>query len=317
MDPISLGGGLVSLIGGIFGGASEAEAAGLSREQLNRILGIKEPTIEEQKLALEKYQRGEKLTPAEMSAAGVGDSAFEDISTDPRLKAAQLDALAGLQGVSDAGGMTLTDNANLQKLLGEAATADKGRRDAITQNMAERGMGGTGMELAAKLQAAQDASMQQNQAATDTAANAQARALQALQQSGDMAGAIRGQDFNQDAAKAAARDEIARFNAENRQQSNLVNTQNMMDTNRFNTERGNDVMDANTELSNQEQTYNKGLYQNQFNNALAKQELASNASKEAASGISKVGSQISGAAGTIGQGIMQYGAPGKKKKETA
>jgi len=316
MDPYALGiGALVSLIGGVADSSEKNKALGLQTDARKKLQDIKEPTIEEQQLALEKLQRGEKLTPVELQAVQMGSSAMEDISTDPRLKQAQLDALTSLQGISDSGGLQLTDRANLEKLLGQAATSDKGRRDAVTQNMQERGMGGSGLELAAKLASAQDASMQQNQAATNTAAQAQQNALQALQQGGALAGDIRGQDFNQEAAKAQAMDEISRFNAANQQQANTINAGYGMQANQYNTDRGNQVLDQNTNIANQQQTYNKGLYQQQFDNSLAKQNAVANATKEEAGQVNKIGSQISQGLGTVGQGIMQYGAPKRKKDE--
>lgn len=306
-------GGLTSLLGGIFGMSAADKARQLAAQQAAKIDAIHDPTINEQQLALEKLQRGESLTPAEMESVQVNGSAFSDISTDPRLKQSQLDALSSLQGISNSGGMQLQDQANLQKLMGQAASSDKGRRDAIMQNMQERGMGGSGNELAAKLASAQDASMQQNQAATDTAATAQQRALQAIMQGGQLAGDIRGQDLSQEQAKAQALDAINKFNASNSQQANQVNNQNQMQANEYNANRGNQVLDQNVSIGNQEQTYNKGLYQNQFNNSLQKANAAANATKEQTSQLNNMGNAISSGLGTVGQGIMQYGAPEKKK----
>lgn len=316
MDPLSLvGGGLSSLLGGIFGISQADQARQLQEQQRNSILGIKVPTIEEQQLLLERLQRGESLTPAEMQAAQVDRSAFEDISSDPRLKQSQMDALSALQGISNSGGLQLQDQANLQKLLGQAATDDKGRRDAIQQQMAERGMAGGGLELAQKLASTQDASTRQNQAATDTAAQAQQNALQALMQGGQLGGQIRGQDFDQQARAAQARDAIAQFNAQNSQQANMRNADNRQAANMYNTDRANQVLDANTGISNQQQTFNKGLYQNQFNNQLQKQNAAANATKEQAAQLNNIGNAVSSGLGTVGQGIMQYGTSKKKREE--
>lgn len=315
MDPLSIvGGGLSSLLGGIFGSSQADKARQLQEQQAQAIQGIKIPTLEEQQLLLERLQRGESLTPAEMQAAQIDRSAFEDISSDPRLKQSQMDALSSLQGISNSGGLMLGDQANLQKLLGQASTDDKGRRDAIQQQMQERGMAGSGLELAQKLSSAQDASTRQNQAATDTAAQAQQNALQALMQGGQLGGQIRGQDFDQQARAAQARDSIAQFNAQNSQQANLQNTQNRQAANEYNTGRANQVLDQNTGISNQQQTINKGLIQSQFNNQLAKQKEAANATKEQASQTNNVGNYVAESLGTIGQGFGQYATPQKKKK---
>ena len=57
----------------------------------------------------------------------------------------------------------------------------------------------------------------------DIAANAQKRSLEAIMNSGNMGGAIRGQDYSEAAAKAAAADKINQFNAQNRMQAGMYN----------------------------------------------------------------------------------------------
>lgn len=143
----------------------------------------------------------------------LGPSAMENVSSDPRLREAQMAALGSLAEIADNGGLTLADRANLEKIRGQTATADRGRREAILQNMKSRGMGGSGMELLAQLDSSQAAGDQEAQASLDIAGQAQQRALEAMMQRGNMAGSIRGQDFDQDARIAAARDAANQFNA--------------------------------------------------------------------------------------------------------
>ena len=153
----------------------------------------------------------------------VDGTAFDGISTDPRLKEQQLAALASLSDIGK-NGMTVQDRANMAKMQAEVGQADRGRREAIQQNMAARGMGGSGMALLAQMQNAQSATDRSAQQGLDIQGMSQARALQALQQSGVLAGNIRGQDFSEQARVAEAKDAVNKFNAQQQQQGSQYNT---------------------------------------------------------------------------------------------
>jgi hypothetical protein len=160
----------------------------------------------------------EKLVFDPVTMEMVPDSEMKKISIDPRLREAQLGALNSLKDVSDSGGMTLRDKANLSRMQSDVAAADRGRRGAIMQNMAARGAGGSGMELVAQMQNAQAATDREAQAGLDIAAQAQERALQAIMQQGQLGGSIRGQDFGEQSQVANAQDAINRFNTGNTNQ---------------------------------------------------------------------------------------------------
>lgn len=206
----------------------------------------------------------------------MGDTAFNDVAVDPRLKEAQLAALGSLQELGK-GGLSLSDKATLNRIGNDSAQADKSRRDAIINNMNARGMGGSGMELLATLQSNQAATDRQSQMGMDVAGQAQDRALQALMQGGTLAGNIRGQDYSEQAAKAQAKDAIAKFNAANTLQNNQFNAgqtnntnqfnaSNQLDTNKFNTNTALDVAKTNMAAKN-----TAGMYNNQ-----GRQDVANN-----------------------------------------
>jgi len=165
----------------------------------------------------------ERVDPRLASVALQERSNMFNISTDPRLRAAQLDALGALGGIAERGGLTLTDEANLARLQSQVAQADRGRREAILQNMQMRGQGGSGLELLAQMQSAQDATTGAADASRDIAAAAQDRALQAILQQGALGGQIRGQEFGEQADIAKAQDIINAFNAGNLTQGNQFN----------------------------------------------------------------------------------------------
>ena len=197
----------------------------------------------------------------------VDNSAMEGVSTDPRLKQAQLAALASMQEIGTSGGLTAADKAQLSRVQGDVAQADRGRREAILQRMSARGMGGSGMELLAQLQSSQGATDRASQAGLDISGMAQQRALQALNQAGGMAGGIRGQDFGEQSQIAAAQDAISKFNAANTQQSNQFNAGVLNNTGQFNAGLGLDAAKFNRSAGDSMSMFNTGQTNNmgQFN----------------------------------------------------
>lgn len=161
---------------------------------------------------------------SDTDAVTVDGSEFENIQGDPRLRDDQMASLGALQELANNGGMNSQDQANLARIQSQAGQADRGRREAILQNSAQRGMGGSGMELLAQLDSSQAATDRQSQEGLDVAGMAQDRALQAMMQGGSLAGNIRGQDYSEDSQRAAAMDAISKFNAGTINSNNQYNT---------------------------------------------------------------------------------------------
>jgi hypothetical protein len=165
----------------------------------------------------------ENVDPRLADTALVDGTSFDDIEADPRLRDAQMGSLSALDDIISGGGMTARERADLERVKSDVAASDRGRRDAILQNAAARGMSGSGMELLAQLQSSQAATDRAAQSGLEIEAQAQDRALAALMNKGAMAGDIRGQDFGEASKAAAARDAIAQFNAGSTNQTNLAN----------------------------------------------------------------------------------------------
>lgn len=180
----------------------------------------------------------------------VGRSAFNDISVDPRLRDQQTASLEALEEIANSGGHTAADVAVLNRIQSDVAAADRGRRDAIKQGMAQRGMGGSGMELLSLLDSSQAATDRASQAGLDIAGQAQERALNAMLSGGQLAGSIRGQDFGEQAQVAQANDAIDRFNAANANNMSQFNASTWNDAQQFNT--GNDLK---TQMYNRDMNY--------------------------------------------------------------
>lgn len=242
--------------------------SGSSPEVKDYYRGISTPNVSEMELQLQHLVEQGVLTPEDIQAIDLESSDMNNISTDPRFKQNQMDALLGLQEISDAGGMTDSDLANLNRIKTEEDTAARGKRDAIIQNANARGVGGSGLELMDQLMNEQEAATRKSQRDLDVTGMAQKRALEALIQGGQLSGQMQNQDFNQQAQIAGANDAISKFNAQNQQSimANNVNARNeAAATNLANKQ---NVYNANVGLNNQQQQYNKQLLQQNYENKL-------------------------------------------------
>jgi hypothetical protein len=214
MDPITLSillGGGTQALSGILG---ELASAGDKREQM-RLL--------EQTLA--EY---EGLTPPELEqlkAEQLGPSAYEGIQSDPRAKEAQYAALAQLQQLARSGGLNFEDRANLSRANAEGARQASAGRAGIAADMAARGQYGGGQQLAMQLSNQQAAANRGAQTGLETAAMAQRRGLDSILEGGRLGGQLRGQDYDEKARAAHAKDLVSRYNADSRSGAARYNAQ--------------------------------------------------------------------------------------------
>jgi hypothetical protein len=257
--------------------------------------------------------------PSRADTYTVDGTAFDGVSTDPRLKEQQLAALASLTELGK-DGMTAQDRANMAKMQAEVNQADRGRREAIQQNMAARGMGGSGMALLAQMQNAQSSTDRAAQQGMDIQGMAQARALQALQQSGSLAGNIRGQDFSEQARVAEAKDAVQRFNAQQQQQGSQYNTSAQNAAAQYNTGAKNEagmfnargrqaVASGNVDANNKAQYTNRVTLPGQrFDDTTKKMTGISNANSALASNSERAGDRNAIMWGQVGQGLMGAGS---------
>ncbi len=184
----SLGYAVGSGLGELIGGGAAARAR---RRALEELRGVKEEA---------------------------GPSAYENIRSlsDPTLRLAQMGALRQLQETGGAGGLDLGSRVALNQAAADTARRERGSREAILQQMAMRGAGGSGASLAAQLANQQGAAERNAMSGEQAAADARARALAATAQSGELAGGIRGQDWGEASQRAGALDALSRFNASQR-----------------------------------------------------------------------------------------------------
>ena len=182
----------------------------------------------------------EELSPEQLSY--LSESELAQIVTDPRYKDAQLAALRALEERSTKG-LTAEDEADMYKLQRNVSTQNRGRMGAIQNNMAVRGMSGSGMDALMQMQANQDATDREALAAMEKAGQIQSNKLSATQQLGQMGTQLRNQDFTEQSAKAQAQDAINRFNTSTRNSVLTGNNQTRNQGTTQNWNRGNEVND--------------------------------------------------------------------------
>lgn len=301
-------GGLTDILFGS-GGSNDSGAAKLFDQ-------LKVPTIEEQKLILQKYVEAGQLSPEQAEAALVEANAYDGMEQDTVGKQAQLSALQQLQEIGNEGGLTATDKAKLQAIRNEEQTASRGAREAILQNAQARGAGGSGLELMAQLKNQQEAASRESSRDLNVAAMAQERALQALQAAGNQGSQLNQQQFGQQKAIADSRNEIAKFNAANTQQVGLANTQANNQAQAANLQNKQNVSNANVDTSNKQQQYNKGLSQQNFQNQMAVTQGKANAlTQQAQADAQKKAADMSFMGTLAGAGATTFAASDERVKK--
>jgi hypothetical protein len=264
---------MASTVGGLVGmqeGQKGAHKAARSYQQaISQFENIGIPDIASQELALlmPEYQ-GDYMSQQE-AALGLGPSAMEGVSSDPRLQEAQMASLEKLSQMGESGLLPGEEAALRQSRRGAAGEA-QAKNQQIMDDMARRGMGGSGAELAARLQASQSGADRMSQENDRVMQMAQERALGAIGQSANLAGQIRGQQFGEKSDVAKAKDYINQFNTQNQQSVQQRNVATTNAANMRNLTEKQRLGEAATANKNQQQVHNKGLVQQEFNNKMQK-----------------------------------------------
>jgi len=203
-------GSLLGPVGGLVGGGIGSLIGGLTSDvpDYQSIYGgVHVPTVEE-------------LT----KAGSINGTAYNQIQEDPATRQAQMAALNQIIGMGSQGGMDMQSRVAQQQALDSSNQAATSARKSALDNMAMRGQRSGGAALAAQLSGQQQEAMSNARAGAQFAGDARTRALQALSSGGQMAGQVRGQDWSNASDRAAARDRISQFNAQNARSAYDQNT---------------------------------------------------------------------------------------------
>lgn len=294
-----------SALGGIGNAAANMSAAdraaALQDKGVQEWLKVHLPNPEEQKLAMERFVQVGEVNPKLEQAIQQNPSEFQKITTSVANRNAQNRALKELEDIGYQGGLRLQDKAALQEAMMEGQVKDRANREAIAADMARRGQGGSGFEFASQLAAQQSGADRDASNSLKVAAQAQDRALQSIMGAGDLATKYRGQDYEEQAKRAAAQDAINRFNTANMQdvqQRNIGSQNRAAEMNLAEKQR---LADANTNMANQEQKYNKELLQQQFDNQAKVAAGKSGQYAQQAQGAIQQGQQLGNVFSNIGQ----------------
>ena len=250
------GGGAIA--GGLMGYLTRPDlsaSTGSAKLQALTALINRPPEIPEVEFA--KYSTPEALsylgnfTPEELQATGLPAGVINQA-----MRQKQLQAIGGVEELSQTG-LSAIDRAALTEIQNQIATQERGQRESILQNMAQRGLSGSGQELAAQLQASQAASQQASTQGMQQAAQAQRARVDALTNLSNMATGIESTDFQRQAQKAQAQDVINQFNTQNRNVAGLRNLQTQQDLATMNAQERNRIAQANIDLENQQRLQNK------------------------------------------------------------
>jgi len=289
-----------SLFGGGSAGKGEMkESNRIMRENVERIQRLDVPTIEEQRILLQNPELIDML-----EAEQLGSSRMEDIQFDPRLMAAQRASLEDISGIAEAGGLDAQSRLNLEEGLRRAANLGTAQMATGSAQLEAEGRGDSGARYAMMASAAQNAANQAQQAGLQTAAQADAARRAAIMDRANLASTMSQQDMGLKTGKASAADRIAEFNAQQRTGANAANFN-------YQANRANQIA-AN---ANQQEIYNQGLRQQQFQNQFQKAggvnqasgSLAGNLQAQAAAAQQAQQAQtgaILNLAGTVGGAVL-------------
>lgn len=293
-----------SLIGSAAASGDQDKSQQALQDALNNLKGINTPSIEEQELALQQEQSAGKINPNLEQAVQQQGTGLANVSVNPQLRAAQMQALQSLQQQGQTG-LTPQDKLALTQITQQNNQQANSANQAVLQNAAARGMGGSGASLAAQLANNQNsANNQQNQSLQVGAQGAQA-ALNATAQAGQLGSQMENNQYGEASNAARAQDVINQFNTANKQGVNAQNTLAQNQAQAYNLQNAQNIANTNTGIANQQQVANKGLYQQQYNNQLNQAQAEAGAENNLSGyyGNQAAGTRQEGAA--IGNGIQQ------------
>ncbi len=275
MSYVAAGMGVASLASGVIGSQAaqgqEQQAQGAQQQAVQQWLALNVPNPQQQQIELQNYAVTGQLSPQLEGAFQQSQTGLNGMQFNQGGQQAQMAALSQMQGLAQNGGLDAQAQQQTQQAINETNANAQGQIGAIVNNAAARGMGqGGGAMLAGELQAAQGGANSAAQVGQSAAANAQMRALQAMQGSGYLGGQLNAQDYGQAAAAAQAQDAINRFNTQNAQGIANANVTNANAAQAANLANSQSVANANTGVANQQEVYNQGLIQQNFQNQATK-----------------------------------------------
>ena len=299
------------IIGGIMANraaAKDRKAAQAAIEAgLAELNAIGMPPDLSARVIFEQFAQQGLMTPELEQDIQLGASAVSNITEDASLRETQMGALNMLKSRMNTG-LSPVERADLNQMRQATQRDAQGKIDQIQQQMAARGQGGSGSELAASLMASQGAAERQSGESDRLMAMAAQNALNAIAQGANVAGGIRDQDYSRKLNEAEAMDMISRFNAENAtgtQQRNISAKNLAQATNLGEKQR---IADTNTLVENTERARMNQAKRDYFQDQLALASAKSSTRMGVASGLQQQGQQKADMWSSIGGSLGGAGS---------
>ena len=292
-------------------GGKSGEATDAMRRAQEMFANVRSPSAADLTLPeLQKYVQAGVLTPAQAQAVLNKQNAYDTTTVPTEGRNAQIAALNQLQDIASAKGMDPTAQAQTQQTLNALNTNMQGQRGAILDSFAQRGVPLSLASEAMQNQVLGQDAQAANANALQANADAQMRALQALQGSANVGANVQGQDWNQANTKAAAANAINQWNS---QVANTVaenNAARQQQANAYNTGVKQDISNQNVGQGNYRTEYNAKVPQQVFSNAMQKAGGQASTYQNMAQNATQQGNQMMGLIGT-GAGVIGsiYGGP--------
>lgn len=196
-----IGGGLGSAIGGIIGLAGQKSEKKYFRLLRNMMLELKEnqPDLLSRDLAPAQLSIAGEYLPQTYDAQFAGDPTQPE--GDPRTREEQMGALRYLGQMRDEG-LPLAERLVADEMQREVSGEAQRAQQAVLRNLAERGRLSGGDEIAARIQANQQASELARGSGSDLARQAVLNRFSANESLADLASGVRSQDFGESAQRA-------------------------------------------------------------------------------------------------------------------
>lgn len=164
----------------------------------------------------DRFSDYEHLSPAgytPITPQSLGPSALTQIAPDAQSRADEQAAIAQLDNIAKSGGLTLADKQALNELEQQLSRGTGARNASLANQFAARGQLGSGQQLAMSLDANQNAAQNANQRGESIAAQAQARAMDAVLRKAGASRNMANDDYARKQRAAEATDSIAKYNA--------------------------------------------------------------------------------------------------------
>lgn len=293
------------VIGGIMGNIAasgdRAAAADASRRAYEEAIGLGLPPDTAKALIMQEFKKAGTYTPEMEQEINIGISQVAGIKEDGSLRDAQTNALQALQQRGK--GLGAEDRASLNQVRSEMARDAEAKRQQIIQGFQQRGMGGSGGEIAAQLMQAQAGANQASMEGDRLAGDSSARALESIRSAGALGGQIRQQDFGVAQAKASAADEFQRFNVQNQVAREQRNVANRNQGSQYNLSEGQRIQDANTQQANSELLRQQDAKERYWQNEKDRVTLRSNAASGQATQLGNAANQTANMWAGVGAGV--------------